>query len=389
VIFQFKNRFWKCSAGAVAVTTALVLPVLLGMASLGVEVGHWYLGQREMQGAADAAAISAAAEYIANIHSTSYQTVGASYASYNGFTIPTSNICLVTTNGDNCDTVRSLDSRAIICPTSTNDSGGTTTTWACVVAEITQNTATWLTTRASLEPGTAGQVVKAIPTPTLKARAVVAIKVTTTPPKTTAGNDCILALANSTSAIQVSGSKADLKGDCGIAADGGIDQMVSGTPVGGITFNGSGAKINVTGLDIAGPQSSSACTNNLATTDAAHCQQYGSSAALTAVRLNQPTLDPYTAALNFTNPLGVRTVTIAAAGSGYPKNGTCSFTVSGGSYSVTGTPSPATFTATTDKNGKISSVTVTDPGAYAVFPPSNAVTVTTTNCAAGSGERSI
>src|SRR6516165_6571873 len=41
-----KKQFWKCSAGAVAVVTALVLPVSLGFTSLGIEVGHWYLGQR-------------------------------------------------------------------------------------------------------------------------------------------------------------------------------------------------------------------------------------------------------------------------------------------------------------------------------------------------------
>ena len=56
----FKNGLWQCSSGAVAAMTALVLPVLLGFTSLGVEVGHWYLGLRQMQGAADAAAISAA-----------------------------------------------------------------------------------------------------------------------------------------------------------------------------------------------------------------------------------------------------------------------------------------------------------------------------------------
>ena len=55
-----------CSAGVVAVVTAMVLPLLLGFAALGTEVGHWYLAQRQMQGAADAAAISAAAQYIVN-----------------------------------------------------------------------------------------------------------------------------------------------------------------------------------------------------------------------------------------------------------------------------------------------------------------------------------
>src|SRR5437868_2597100 len=54
----------KCTAGAVGVVTAIVLPILLGFGSLGVEVGHWYLAERQMQGAADAAAMSAAAQSI-------------------------------------------------------------------------------------------------------------------------------------------------------------------------------------------------------------------------------------------------------------------------------------------------------------------------------------
>src|SRR5215813_15670766 len=109
-----------CSAGAVAVMTALTLPVLLGFTSLGVEVGHWYLVQREMQGAADASAISAASQWIADqiagdTASTTYQTVGQSFALHNGFAIPTANVCLVTSSGDNCGTVRSLDTRAVVC----------------------------------------------------------------------------------------------------------------------------------------------------------------------------------------------------------------------------------------------------------------------------------
>src|SRR5215475_6953764 len=120
MITQFKKQFGNlrtCSAGAVAAVTAIVLPVLLGFASLGVEVGHWYLGMREMQGAADAAAISAAAQYIAdfptNPNSTAYQTVGANYALTNGYTIPTADVCLVWSGSDNCATVRSIDARPI------------------------------------------------------------------------------------------------------------------------------------------------------------------------------------------------------------------------------------------------------------------------------------
>ena len=102
---QSKIPFWTCSAGAVAVVTAIALPVVLGFASLGTEVGHWYFTQRVMQGSADAAAISAAAQYIVDVNagspnSTTYQQVGVNYASLNGgFTIPTSNVCLVTLSG--------------------------------------------------------------------------------------------------------------------------------------------------------------------------------------------------------------------------------------------------------------------------------------------------
>src|ERR1700750_3087871 len=121
--FQFNNSFRKlgmpalgrlgrlriCSAGVVGVVTAMVLPVLLGFVSLGAEVGHWYLAQRQMQGAADAAAISAAAQYIAdynagNVASLTYQMVGANYALLNGFATPNANVCLVTSAGDNCST---------------------------------------------------------------------------------------------------------------------------------------------------------------------------------------------------------------------------------------------------------------------------------------------
>jgi Flp pilus assembly protein TadG len=353
MICQFKNSLWKCSSGAVAAMTALVLPVLLGFTSLGVEAGHWYLGLRQMQGAADAAAISAAAQYIAdyptNPNSPTYQTVGVSYASINGYTIPTANVCLVPASGsDNCATVRSLDSRPLVC-----------TQGPCVVVEITQNTANWLTTGMSLEPGAAGQIVQAIPIPTLKARAIVrAISLTTS--ETNNGTDCILALANDPTAVLVHGN-GDLEANCGIAIDGGRDQNVSGTAVGGITFNGAPSRVHITNLIVAA--SSTGCPG-------AHCFLYNpATSALPAANVftNTATRDPYAsqvAALFATAPpAGVQTGGVArvAQGSGYT-NGTRTFTVVGG----TGTP--AKFTAAV-ASGKVSAIlSVIDPGAYTVFP---------------------
>jgi Flp pilus assembly protein TadG len=343
----------------------MVLPVLLGFASLGIEVGHWYAAQREMQGAADAAAISAAAEYIAdfptNPNSLTYQTVGQSYASYNGFTIPTSNVCLVTSSGDNCGTVRSLDSRAIICKTP-----------PCVVVEITQNTAQWLTTKASLEPGSSSPV-QSIPTPTLMARAVVSLP-QATKTVTTNGADCILALANANNAVTVEGG-ADLVAKCGVAIDGGLDQW-PGTPVlGGITFNGSGSKAEVTVLAIA----ANVTETQECVTNAQHCYLWdknfptGGSATLLPTADFKPstaTPDPYAAqvAAMFQSggigvpPLGVASVTINTAGNGYT-NGTRTFTLQGGNNTA-----PAKILATVSGGTVTAILGVFDPGAYGTVP---------------------
>jgi Flp pilus assembly protein TadG len=367
MISPFENRFWKCSAGAVAIMTALTIPLLLGVTSLGVEVGHWYMAQRTMQGAADAAAISAAAQYIAdyptNPNSTTYQTVGVNYASTNGFTIPTSQVCLITSSGNNCGTVLSLDSRSLVCVNP-----------PCVVVEITEDTSTWLTTTASLMPGV-GTLVQSIPTPTLIARATVAAK-SQTQTTTTKGTDCILALANDPAAVLVHGN-GNLEANCGVAIDGGLDQNIGGTVVGGITFNGAPSAIHVSNLVV-----SSSSTN----CPGAHCFLFSpSTSALPASQVftKTATADPYAsaiAALFQTTPLGVQTggVALTTAGSGYTTNGTCTFTVSGGTFYTT-TGSPATFTGTVS-GGKVTAIgSVTDPGAYTTLPTSPVTA--TTSCA--------
>jgi Flp pilus assembly protein TadG len=346
----------------------MTLPLLLGFVSLGTEVGHWYLAQREMQGAADAAAISAAAEYIqqynsGNPSSTSYQTVGQTYASLNGFLIPTSNICLVTASGTNpgC-TAQSVDARAIICSAP-----------PCIVAEVTQNTSNWLTTRASMRPLGSQISVQPIPTPTLVERAVVAIG---TALSSTSGGDCVLALANDARALWVHGT-GDLKANCGIAADGGIDQNVNGTPLGGLTFSGSNAKVEITTLTVAA---------SMAPCPGSQCFLYtptGTPMPASAVHTHTAILDPYAATLNFpTAPLGVQTGGVAIVNKGSSYTGaSCTFTVTGGKF-YGAASTPAKFTASIS-GGKVNSITaVTDPGAYATFPTSP---VTATSSCGGSG----
>ena len=57
---QFMRRFRAGKAGNIAITAALVSPVLLGAFGLGTEVTSWYSIQRQMQNAADSAASAAA-----------------------------------------------------------------------------------------------------------------------------------------------------------------------------------------------------------------------------------------------------------------------------------------------------------------------------------------
>ena len=54
------RRFAASTEGGVAVSTAFLLVLLVGLTGLGTEASLWYQAKRSMQGAADAAAISAA-----------------------------------------------------------------------------------------------------------------------------------------------------------------------------------------------------------------------------------------------------------------------------------------------------------------------------------------
>src|SRR6516162_10232562 len=368
------RRFCACSAGAVAVVTALVLPALLGFTSLGVEVGHWYLVQREMQGSADAAAISAMAQYMGdfvnNPSSTTYKTVGVNYASYNGqFSIPASNVCTITSSGASAGcTVTSIDTRAL-------PAGCMAANTVCIAVEVTQDTSLWWTTQHSLEPTPNKIGVQRIPTPTLKARAIVSAQTKTT---TVAGADCILALANATNAVTVEGG-GDLVARCGIAIDGGIDQNASGTAIGGIHFNGSNSKTEATNLVMTGNY-----TENQECVDASghHCYLWsatqsppagtGSTTLLPASDFypNTATQDPYaaTVAAMFQSggigvpPQGVASVTINTQGNGYT-NGTRVFTLTGGSASA-----PAKVVATVSGGMVTAILGVFDPGAYNTVP---------------------
>jgi hypothetical protein len=63
---SFWRRFIDGKSGATAVVIGLSLPMLVGFMGLGVEVGLWYLEKRELQEAADSAAIAGSREFVAN-----------------------------------------------------------------------------------------------------------------------------------------------------------------------------------------------------------------------------------------------------------------------------------------------------------------------------------
>jgi Flp pilus assembly protein TadG len=77
------GRFARSRRGSVAVIFAITLPVMIGFVGLAIEVGMWLLVKRAMQGAADAAAYSAA--IAAAVGDVPYVTEGTAVAAQDGY----------------------------------------------------------------------------------------------------------------------------------------------------------------------------------------------------------------------------------------------------------------------------------------------------------------
>lgn len=90
------RRFRKDDRGVVAILTALLLPVVVGMVALAVEVGSWYAVKREMQSAADAAALGAAFELSRN-NAAGMAAAANLDAARNGFS-PANNVVVTVNN---------------------------------------------------------------------------------------------------------------------------------------------------------------------------------------------------------------------------------------------------------------------------------------------------
>jgi Putative Flp pilus-assembly TadE/G-like len=331
-VMSVLRRLVRSSSGGIAIMTAVLLPILIGMTALGVEVGHWYLTGRVMQGAADSAAMSAAAEYIAQgLTGISYQTVGKNYAKLNGFEDAKNNVAV---------TICGPSDNRTICQTNA-------TQIRAVIHQL-QSVLLLPTNFIGLH----------ITEPNIGASAAVSLATQTI---TTGGGGCVLALANAANAIQVRGN-GNIQANCGISADGGRDQNVSGTPLGSLSLAGNAA-IHVSLLTVAA--STAPCPGP-------KCFEFSPSTTLlpaSAIAKNTPTQAP---AVTFPAvPSGVASVAVQSAAGGYTKSSTRTFTVVGGTFTFA-----AKFTATIGNTGNIATiVAVIDPGAYTVMP-TNPVNVT-------------
>lgn len=79
-------RFWNNENGNVLVLTAICLTLLMGFMGLASDVGMLFRAQRQMQIAADAAAVAAALDYKYNSSASSAVTQGCAAATANGVT---------------------------------------------------------------------------------------------------------------------------------------------------------------------------------------------------------------------------------------------------------------------------------------------------------------
>src|SRR5258706_12802753 len=76
-------RFQRDQSGSYLIMSGLLMPMLIGIAGLGTEVGLWLYTHQRMQGAADLGAVSAAIAYGNDHGSNLTLEAGAVTASYN------------------------------------------------------------------------------------------------------------------------------------------------------------------------------------------------------------------------------------------------------------------------------------------------------------------
>ena len=82
---RFLRCFAKDESGGVLIYTAFASAVMLGFVGLAVDVASWYSAQRDMQSAADAAAMAGVLELARGATTTEIQTRAKDAAQLNGY----------------------------------------------------------------------------------------------------------------------------------------------------------------------------------------------------------------------------------------------------------------------------------------------------------------
>ncbi len=245
--------------GGVAVLTALSLTTLLGFAGLGTEATLWYVTKRNMQGATDAAAFTAATAEYAGQNAAAFTTAAKAITAQYGYTNGSNNV-VVTVNNP---------------PLS-----GAYTTNASAIEVIVQQRQTMLFSGLFMSSA-----------PTIKARAVALG--TPASSGSSGGNGCVLALdSGNVQDVTDSGSTQLNLNKCSIYVNGSASNAL--TLSGGATIDAQSAYISGNYTTAGGAQ--------LNTTDGAH----------TGVN---PTADPY-ASVNVPSYSGCnRTTSVTTASS--------------------------------------------------------------------------
>ncbi len=187
--FLKRPGFIFSESGVVAPVAALLFPVLFGMAGVGVDVSSWLMTKRNLQTAADAAALAGAWELANGITDTdAVEAAALKEAENNGYDPEGTNTITVIIGED--------------------DNGNST-----VSANITQEVSVWFSSIFMDQPVFAGtEAMASVDGP--------------------AGGTCILSLDGGVkNAMQTSGSVELVMPDCGIAVNSDHDQA--------LYFNGS------------------------------------------------------------------------------------------------------------------------------------------------------
>ena len=103
-LVSFLHRFLDDRRANTAIMFALSMPILVGMAGLGVETGYWYFKQRELQTAADVAAIAGAVEKRSGKAYAAIQAAATTEAVEHGYVAGTIIVNNPPTSGTHIDT---------------------------------------------------------------------------------------------------------------------------------------------------------------------------------------------------------------------------------------------------------------------------------------------